>query len=435
MEIAPSPALQGEVPMRPVLICLVMLCSHAALAESATVAGVRIHQHGTLAMRVMEVRIQAPDLIEVLPVADSALQQLQLTLAPGQKHEGLRMAQVRQRRRLRAGRYPLYRAWEQARDYAIKHGGRGPKQVDDLNEEGRKLLSKSPWPDEPDAKPPFYALVPDVPFPAKGRDWQSRSVFAVELCPYLDDGKHHVLYAGGRVERVEVDPALLAKIGATLRPLHSHVTAEDVQGTMRYSIYALVAPRNANWELTLRDVRSGDTQRLQLDSAQAQAGGPEIFKSWAQLRAADWDEQRELAPASALGVWSQLSRALCGTGGDGPRQRGRGRGNQASMLNVLGGRAAISETLQMQALDTKKTKEPATIQVPRSPASRSSRIPTQRCSATPRAAACPWRTACQPIASSSTSRGPRLCRPSSSAARPLSLMPGRCPWVTACTTG
>jgi hypothetical protein len=72
-------------------------------------------------------------------------------------------------------------------------------------------LPRSPWPDLKDAdgkelEGPFVFLVPQARFKFASAEGQQiatdrRAVLAIELRPYVDDGKHWVLYTDGTCQR------------------------------------------------------------------------------------------------------------------------------------------------------------------------------------------------------------------------------------------
>ena len=109
--------------------------------------------------------------------------------------------------------------------YSQQHEGLGPARVEDLDPDSYRYvvenLQRSPWRDVKDAegqdlKGPFVFLVPRARFHfdqegSRRIDTDRRQVLAVELRPYVDDGKQWVMYTDGTCEREAVRQDLVTR--------------------------------------------------------------------------------------------------------------------------------------------------------------------------------------------------------------------------------
>ncbi len=225
----------------------------------------------------------------------------------------------------------------------------------------KETINKSPWPQDraSTGRGPYFLLV-------DGIDWtQNRSgranrteIMIIELHPYLDDGKHYIMRANGRSERVKIDPKLLKKYGIEVTPIHDPKTLQRELPLEDNSLHARLKGltqedlANKTLHIKLKEYFHGSDRNsvLKVDLSKAQAGEREIFEEWVRSRADQWSYLAEQAPTSALSHW--LSRHhqvydLKGYKDHSPQQR---QMRDSSLLNILGGRAAIQETLQLQAI-------------------------------------------------------------------------------------
>ena len=292
----------------------------------------------------------------------------------------------------RSGSSRVWQLMSACLDYAPTHGGNGPASLSDLDPERHgflvKELARSPWPEDAD-KPlegPLYFLVPNTPVHAtafrdspsgSGRQPQPGGRAAVgtarpvpvvpmilELRPYIDDGKHWVGYSNGTVRRVDVDKALLAKHNLTLtfaRRKDAPTEPVNPKADVRYRVFALLRdPAAATASVTLTDAVSN--RRLDLRWALDRKGArPDalLLHEWATARAAVWRLLAEHGDATILGAWTALSQKLYrGTAPTAapaqpqpPTFRDAGpETRNVDTFSVLGGRAALRETLQLQLL-------------------------------------------------------------------------------------
>ena len=262
--------------------------------------------------------------------------------------------------------------------YASTHGGVGPSTFTDLDRRRFGPLideaTRSPWPEDATrpAASPYLFLVPATPIavtapatpqapprPAVAR--AARTPLAFELRPYADDGKHWVLFSDGSMEYVAIDKALLAKHKVALNPVR-RAGAEPATATRRYVPYTMLALlRDANTptaSITLTDEFSTERREIQWTLRGGKAD-PALLSEWAEARAQTWMPLAAQTHAPILQAWLDRSSAIYGppTGAMGqgampamsPNAM-RDRNRSTSAFDILGGRAAVRETLQMELI-------------------------------------------------------------------------------------
>ncbi len=255
-------------------------------------------------------------------------------------------------------------------DYARTHGGVGPKTIDELARTQwaylHEAFSQSPWPQDRASRPgPYYFIVPSTPIPPSvaGRPPSKGSLpLVLELHPYINDGKHWVLFANGSVERVAVDKALLARYRLTLQPVRPDGgVAGAADPSVVHSVFAIArGGASAPVSVTLTEAASARKLDVQWTLAGSRSD-PQALTDWARAREGAWwgllDHGEE---APILRAWMARSRFLYGSPQTPPMNRAddmammmrRDEPRTTDMFGVLGGRAALRETLQMQLLRT-----------------------------------------------------------------------------------
>lgn len=253
-----------------------------------------------------------------------------------------------------------------ARIYDLEQ--REPRPVEQSEEEVRATLDalyrKSPWPDEIRAvEGPYFFRIPGVPIP---ESWtRERVPLLVELRPFVEDGRHHVLNANGTVARVKPDAGLLERHRLKIAPVVWVEELERGAGELQLVRVEGLVPvgvdaRSLVARVSLRRVGADDETTVLVEGRSAAAGGPEILRSWASMRSVEWRLLAQKAPSSALAAWLSRHDDLYDPAENVPDPSpGRDRGRSTTVFNVLGGRAAIRETLQMQALEVASDAEAA----------------------------------------------------------------------------
>ncbi|MCG8648885.1 MAG: hypothetical protein MI861_03580, partial [Pirellulales bacterium] len=170
---------------------------------------------------------------------------------------GKRMYAALEDRQIGNGRWQVHMGFEACRQYAQDNRGIGPKSVADFEGDKRWNYLSERWNashwrldelkdflDEPEPQGPFVHLISEVHFqfaePEKKAGGEQaaargpnspqpvvrqvvprskRTVLAFELRPFVDDGKHWVLYTDGDCQRVEIDADLINTEQVNIRPL------------------------------------------------------------------------------------------------------------------------------------------------------------------------------------------------------------------------
>ena len=167
----------------------------------------------------------------------------------------------------------------------------------------------------------------------------------LELHPPVDDGKHWILRTDGSVERVDIDHERWRAEGVAIEPRE---TARALPEVFRYTLYAQILDAEVRQlTLTLKNDARDETRKVDIDLKPVTAN-PEGFAVWAEERAWRWaDLENRIGD-----MWLDRAEDLYGVDTRPMRAQPPGRrGNTPDMLGVLGGAAAIRETLQLQNLE------------------------------------------------------------------------------------
>ena len=354
--------------MRTVLSGCAAAALSCAAAAQVEVSNVQRAEYSRLGLTVVGGTLQLPrpgrwDVVEHHPKS-GVLDQVYLVLAQSeQKHlAGRRVRDIERKQKVERGSYPLRQLFQQCLQYAKEHDGRVPESFDDFDPEkfkrARSALERPPWGQEPEVKAPYYALVPGVTMelptdPTPRARPTNRDLLAVELHPYAADGKHWVAFTNGDVRRVAVDPEMVARYGFGIAPV---LTADEPEpapapATATYRVLALLRqPPVAPQTLVLTDRVEGETRTCLWPLTDAVVAGDGVVKEWASARARRWQADTGGMQSPIVQAWLDQCRELYGTADLTAHRRDRQRGATTSAFSVLGGRAAVRETLQMQAL-------------------------------------------------------------------------------------
>ena len=245
---------------------------------------------------------------------------------------------------VRSGMYSLY-GW--CRRYASAHHGCGPDHWADIA-----------LPKHERVQADAYFLVPGITIsntPQRVRGTAAQA-WIVELKPAEDDGRYWVVFTDGRVERVAIDKDLVARHNLAIRPVDAAALAEVKDDGVEYEIFALCHTVGAKTaRLLVTNVMSCRPQELVWPLAPAESGGEELFTNWEKLRGTLWAEINAYGGTPILDNWRALrvgnNPEVRGAFGDRGEARGPRREREGGdAMSVLSGRAAVRETLQLQAL-------------------------------------------------------------------------------------
>jgi len=243
--------------------------------------------------------------------------------------------------------------------WARKHEGRMPR-LDELDKGGRKAVEDAfnslPVLREDLLNPPntpHAALVPDAIFEFKNDNIYANATnmapILVELHPLEDDGKHYVLRANGTIERVAIDENLMARLGLQVAPLKLDPSAGKYPETATYQWLAQRRrPGVARVSIT------NETTGASMFVVCPEAGGTpdadgSLLREWSEWQREELEYLADAHDAPGLRIWAWVRRGML-EGRWAPEREGRDRGATTDMMGVLGGRAALRETLQLEAL-------------------------------------------------------------------------------------
>ncbi|MDF3131227.1 hypothetical protein P0Y35_18630 [Kiritimatiellaeota bacterium B1221] len=195
----------------------------------------------------------------------------------------------------------------------------------------------------------IIALLPDVPLNIE-KDTPPQPLL-IELKPQINDGKHFIFYNNWKRGREVIDPEKLAAWGLNITLPPSSEGSE----TVRYRFNArLLNPQTKAVTVTLFNTLLGEEKTVTIP-VQGKTDDRSHFAEWAEYRAyAWWAEESRLAS-----MWDARVKDLYGVENFEPADLfpGDNRNRTPSVMGVLGGDAAIRETLQMQNLRVVDTTE------------------------------------------------------------------------------
>lgn len=286
--------------------------------------------------------------------------------------DGERMARLKDRKVAKESGSVLWRLHNACYEYAVENEGIGPRTFLDL-----KTVEVRHDPDAPaftlfeklkNIDLDDFHLVPAVrlaELPKEGderpRRVTSDAPLIIELAPAIDDGRHWIMGAGGQPARVKIDPMLVKKFALKITP-KAPSYADRVnkrKSTRRYDILARFTgdPDQIPAKVALEAVEfySGESRQVSWPLAEAKPGDAPVSAKWAEARL--WNLESSLSQGAPVTPhWFRAiarqydlpddtlqSFSIGATGGDNPRRSTR-------VMGVLGGRAAIDETLQLQDL-------------------------------------------------------------------------------------
>ncbi|MDA0322096.1 MAG: hypothetical protein O2923_05185 [Verrucomicrobia bacterium] len=298
---------------------------------------------------------------DVAGVSGTGAERLYLVMPFGEAvlPQGRRMRSVMRERNIQRGQSSVSQLTWLCREYALKHAGRGPASLDKIDDERLKSriaqVIRSPWTGLQgiDVAPPYSFLLPDVQFAFSGPrtnrvQRKDRKLLAVELTPFVDDGKHWVSYTDGSSERVDIDAAVVKQYALEIRPVMSSAAA-DSPGTSGKSHTLVAVRKTGNGEplvVTLTNTLSGEIRAVPWAISDAPVSS-DVTNDLQRARAFAWMPYAARSSGLVIDSWVGHDRASPEMRG----RRGRRRGGETtSAFALLGGRAAVRETLQMQSL-------------------------------------------------------------------------------------
>lgn len=355
------------------VVCASLLVTAAPRAQQPiAVATSRSTGSALLGLNIVAADVALPpgqwEVAGVTPA--NTLEQIFLTAAAGADPAARRIPAAEIQRNLNSGSYHVSQFYPAISAFAQTHAGIGPSTATEIATGSSSYLmqmfGRSPW-DEEAGRPvpgPFFFLIPSQPITApanRGGGNVSRTPVLLELRPYVGDGKQWVLYADGHTERVQIDQALVTKYNLVIRPVRpaTPAAASDPNAPVRYALHGVLKNATASSAtLTLADAFGGRTLEVRW-SLQGGRLDSQLLTEWADARSRSWRALADGNDAPVLETWLARSRFLYGGGpskADADPFLAMMRARRTTdTLGVLGGRAALRETLQMDAIGATTT--------------------------------------------------------------------------------
>ncbi|MBU1710487.1 MAG: hypothetical protein KKE17_10830 [Proteobacteria bacterium] len=268
--------------------------------------------------------------------------------------------QMEMERKIQDGAGLLRSFYSSLEGYAKLHDFVGPNSLGDLDpiKDKRVIeLNVKTWTKRYDEQltGEFAFLVPGVSFnPEKNSSRRlprsKREELMIELRPYVDDGKHWILFNDGSIEREKIDPEIIKQYQLEIQPIITKDQPEIKPPEFQKYILVMVCAEDflGSVSLTVENAVTGKSQRIRWDLAQAQIDESAVKNNLTSARRGHWRSYAVLGDTPVLSSWFEFYGDKSWSGSRG----GRG-GRQATELTafkILGGRAAVEETLQMQAI-------------------------------------------------------------------------------------
>ena len=357
--------------MRGIMAGLMGLALSVAVgAPEVTVQGTKSFTHPKLGLTAVrgEVDLPAEGIWEAVEPAEGAVRSVYL-LVPKEKFtekRGEMAGRIEREKKIEQRRWRIQGFYGALQDYATRHDGVGPNTMADVaaDEKAPKYHKEAAGRFEKEFTQQgiLLFLVPQCPIttnrPARPAGQQPQAApqppaqpqaLLIELTPEVDDGKHYVLMSNGMCERRAIDAELLRKYNLTMK-LPAKVEPVAPADRTRYAITALRTGAAGPARITVRDFARTAEATCVWDVATAAAGEATVVADWAQARALSWALTGMTADAPVLRAWLRSGATYGADFAPLNPDAGRDRGRTTDVFNVLGGRAAIRETLQMQAV-------------------------------------------------------------------------------------
>ena len=300
---------------------------------------------------------------------------------------GKRMYAAIEKKEVERNRWTVRMGFESFRRFAQDNNGTGPASIADFGDAKQYAYVSKNWnkryqvTDElaqvigkKQIDGPFVHLIPNVRFafaepkPEPNADpnanakvrlsvpQQDSVPLAFALRPIIDDGKHWVLYTDGRTQRVDIDKELVRTNNAKIRPLiqRDDVKAAREQPMVEYKLVMVSSgPIDTPIELSAFNQILDESRTVKWDLGSSSK--------------AEYSALRDIISGARMSSWktyASRSGGVLRTWGQTNATRGNPRPRRSlSTFSILGGRAAIEETLQLQNLVTTKSDKAGMVDV------------------------------------------------------------------------
>lgn len=269
--------------------------------------------------------------------------------------------QQEKERKIQAGSSLLRSFYSTLKKYAEQHEFVGPTSFSDLDPVKDKRIievNKKTWTKRYDKEltGEFAFLIPGVTFSseksARRRMLRSqREILMIELQPYVDDGKHWILFNDGSVERKKIDPEIIKQFDLKIQPITPKDQPKKKPPEFQQYILVMVCPQDVTGPVSIKveNVVTGKNELVQWNIDQAQINEKTVEKNLTGERRRLWWRYASTGSSPVLSSWLEFygGKARFETRNNNPR----GQGAELTSFKVLGGRAAVEETLQMQVIE------------------------------------------------------------------------------------
>ncbi len=271
-----------------------------------------------------------------------------------ERSKGLRALKREQQEKRNQARNPLYQIYGPLSKYAREHHGVAPSTLDFL------IDKENPFAAETLAQ---MFVIPSVQMLENdGLHWihpkGQPTPLVLELAPLIDDGKHWVLYSNGTIKLEPINPALLEKYGIHITPRQASVEQRLAEITVSAD-YEIIArwkggPSRQSLEIPLRNSETGSTLSIEWMPDITSQEDEALVQRWASQRLNIWNNMLRNGREGYLPLWLRAGMKQYGLERKDltipARRDSRRTDNRADLFNVLGGSAAIAETLQLQSI-------------------------------------------------------------------------------------
>ena len=284
------------------------------------------------------------------------------------RNQGIREIKKNERRERNKNRYLLDRMYRHIERSARENEGKTIQNIDLLMADNRFKANEIT----------NVFLIPANVVEKNGKRWRrvkDKKPLLLELNPLIEDGKHWVVFTNGRAELVEIDQALIKKHGISIKSQKQSLEQRlaEIEVSADYKIVARLKKGQIGsaQQVTLNNLETGKNLDFQWAPKIVKKQDTELLKNWATQRLGNWEHMLKNGAEGYLPYWlaanyRQYDLSKEDVIADEPRGFFRRRqGNRtANLFGVLGGRAAIRETLQLQQLAlSEKTEDKRTVAI------------------------------------------------------------------------
>ncbi|MFT5124714.1 MAG: hypothetical protein ACI97B_003351 [Verrucomicrobiales bacterium] len=342
-----------------ILLSILFVTLHASGDEAHKVTKTRIHTAEATGLHIIAGDLSLPAggpwMVDQPYQENQGLNELFLKAARNQAPEdrGRRMSELKDREAIKGRRYRMQRLYWSCEQFAREGTGIAPTTIEQLSAD-----PKLDWIIDLKALEGLF-LLPETRLysqPASERKHiDPPQLLAVDLTPAIDDGKHWILMSNGSIIREAIDTAFLEKQGLTLKAMNEAASErlKQQKAVQTYTIYARVSGTTGIATIPTYNPMTGARGTITWDARSPEKTDEPVHQAWATLRAQHLSLNIQ-ADAPLAHTWiERMVKQYDLDNGAFHRSRvaRRGRENRtANAMSVLGGRAAIQETLQLRAL-------------------------------------------------------------------------------------